>query len=185
MPKTEIKALKERMEKVVEHLKSEFIGVRTGRPHPGLVSDIKIDYYGAPTPIRQIATISIPEGRQICISPFDRSSLKMIEKGILASSLGVTPQNDGEVIRVTLPELTRDRRVELSKLVGKYAEEGRIALRNLRRDGNENLKKMEKNSLISEDDLKKFTKEVQDITDEYIRKVDDVLKVKEKEIMEE
>ena len=185
MPKNELKTLKERMEKVIEHLKGEFLAIRTGRAHPGLVSDIKVDYYGAPTPIKQIATISIPEGRQIAITPYDKASMKLVEKAILASSLGVTPQNDGEVIRVNLPELTRERRVELTKLVGKYAEEGRIALRNLRRDSNEALKKMEKNSDISEDDLKKFTKDVQDITDEFIKKVDETLKTKEKEIMEE
>lgn len=185
MPKTELKELRERMEKVIEHLKGEFLAIRTGRAHPGLVSDIKVDYYNTPTPIKQIATISIPEGRQIAITPFDRSALKVVEKGILASSLGVTPQNDGEIIRINLPELTRERRIELAKLVGKYAEENRIALRNLRRDSNENLKKKEKSSEISEDELKKYTKEVQDVTDEYIRKVDEILKTKEKEIMEE
>ena len=185
MPKTELKALKERMEKVIDHLKGEFLAIRTGRAHPGLVSDIKVDYYGTPTPIKQVATISIPEGRQIAISPFDRTALKLVEKAILASSLGVTPQNDGEIIRVNLPELTGERRVELTKLVGKYAEESRIALRNLRRDSNDVLKKMEKNSEISEDDLKKLTKEVQDITDEFIKKVDDTLKIKNNERMEE
>ena len=185
MPKTELKELRERMDKVIEHLKNEFLAIRTGRAHPGLVSDIKVDYYGAPTPVKQIATVSVPEGRQIAIAPFDRSALKLIEKAILASSLGVTPQNDGEIIRVNLPELTRERRVELTKLVGKYSEEGRIALRNLRRDSNDILKKKEKDSEISEDDLKKYTKEVQDVTDEYIKKVDEVLKAKEKEIMEE
>jgi len=185
MPKTELKELRERMDKVIEHLKNEFLAIRTGRAHPGLVSDIKVDYYGAPTPVKQIATVSVPEGRQIAIAPFDRSALKLIEKAILASSLGVTPQNDGEIIRVNLPELTRERRVELTKLVGKYSEEGRIALRNLRRDSNDVLKKKEKDSEISEDDLKKYTKEVQDVTDEYIKKVDEVLKAKEKEIMEE
>ena len=107
MPKEELKVLRDRMEKVIEHLKGEFLAIRTGRAHPGLVSDIKVDYYGAPTPIKQIATISVPEGRQIAISPFDRSALKLVEKAILASSLGVTPQNDGEIIRVNLPELTR------------------------------------------------------------------------------
>ena len=185
MPRTELKEMRERMERVIEHLDTEFLAIRTGRAHPGLVSDIKVDYYGTPTPIKQVATISIPEGRQIAIAPFDRSTLKMVEKAILASSLGVTPQSDGEIIRVNLPELTRDRRVELTKLVGKYAEEGRVALRNIRRDSNEVLKKKEKGSEISEDDLKKFTKEVQDITDEFIKRVDEVLKVKEKEIMEE
>ncbi|MFA7621384.1 MAG: ribosome recycling factor [Aminobacteriaceae bacterium] len=185
MPKTELKEMKERMERVIEHLGNEFLAIRTGRAHPGLVSDIKVDYYGAPTPVKQVANISVPEGRQIVIAPFDRSALKLIEKAILASSLGVTPQSDGEVIRVNLPELTRERRVELTKLVGKYAEEGRVALRNIRRDSNEVLKKMEKNSEISEDDLKKHNKEVQDITDDFIKQVDEVLKVKEKEIMEE
>ncbi len=185
MPKTELKELRERMDKVIDHLKGEFLAIRTGRAHPGLVSDIKVDYYGTPTPIKQVATISIPEGRQIAIAPFDRTALKLVEKAILASSLGVTPQNDGEIIRINLPELTGERRVELTKLVGKYAEESRIALRNLRRDSNEVLKKMEKNSDISEDDLKKLTKEVQDITDEFIKKVDDTLKVKNTEIMEE
>lgn len=185
MPKTELKTLREKMDKTVEHLKGEFLVVRTGRAHPGLVSDIKADYYGTPTPIKQMGTITVPEGRQIVISPFDRSALKAVEKAILASSLGVTPQNDGEVIRVTLPELTRERRVELTKLVGKYAEESKIALRNLRRDSNDVFKKMEKESAISEDDLKKYTKEVQDITDEFIKKVDETLKIKEKEIMEE
>ncbi len=185
MPKNELKELRERMEKVIEHLKGEFLVIRTGRAHPGLVSDIKVDYYGVPTPIKSIATISIPEGRQIAITPFDRNALKVVEKGILASSLGVTPQNDGEVIRVNLPELNRERRLELSKLVGKYAEESKIALRNLRRDSNDVLKKMEKNSDISEDDLKKYTKDIQDITDEFIKKVDEALKAKEKEIIEE
>ena len=185
MPKNELKELRERMEKVLEHLKGEFLAIRTGRAHPGLVSDIKVDYFGAPTPIKQLANISIPENKQIAIAPFDRSALKLVEKAILASSLGVTPQNDGELIRVNLPELTRERRVELTKLVGKYAEEGRIAMRNLRRDSNEVLKKMEKNSEISEDDLKKLNKDVQDITDELIKKIDETLKVKEKEIMEE
>ncbi|MGI6784184.1 MAG: ribosome recycling factor [Aminivibrio sp.] len=185
MPKTELKELRERMDKVIDHLKGEFLAIRTGRAHPGLVSDIKVDYYGTPTPIKQVATISIPEGRQIAVAPFDRTALKLVEKAILASSLGVTPQNDGEIIRINLPELTGERRVELTKLVGKYAEEGRIALRNLRRDSNETLKKMEKNSDISEDDLKKLTKEVQDITDEFIKKVDEALKAKSAEIMEE
>lgn len=185
MPKKELKELRERMEKVLEHLKGEFLAIRTGRAHPGLVSDIKVDYFGAPTPIKQLAGISIPENKQIAIAPFDRTALKLVEKAILASSLGVTPQNDGEVIRVNLPELTRERRVELTKLVGKYAEENRIAVRNLRRDSNEVLKKMEKNSEISEDDLKKFNKDVQDITDEFIKNIDETLKVKEKEIMEE
>ncbi|NLA91744.1 MAG: ribosome recycling factor [Synergistaceae bacterium] len=185
MPKTELKKLRVRMEKVIEHLKGEFLAIRTGRAHPGLVSDIKVDYYGAPTPIKQVATISIPEGRQIAIAPYDKTTLKLVEKAILASSLGVTPQSDGEIIRVNLPELTGERRVELTKLVGKYAEDSRIAIRNLRRESNDVFKKMEKDSDISEDELMKLSKDVQDITDEFIKVVDDTLKAKSTEIMEE
>lgn len=185
MPKTDIKTLNEKMEKSLEFLKSEYIVIRTGRAHPGLVSDIKADYYGTPTPIKQMATITIPEGRKILISPFDKNSLKVIEKAILASSLGITPQNDGENIRLTMPELTRERRVDLTKQVAKKAEETKIAMRNLRRDTVEALKKKEKDSTITEDDLKKYSKEVQDVTDGYIKKVDEVQKSKEKEIMEE
>ncbi|MGI6252662.1 MAG: ribosome recycling factor [Aminivibrio sp.] len=185
MPKTELKKLRVRMEKVIEHLKGEFLAIRTGRAHPGLVSDIKVDYYGAPTPIKQVATISIPEGRQIAIAPYDKTTLKLVEKAILASSLGVTPQSDGEIIRINLPELTGERRVELTKLVGKYAEDSRIAIRNLRRESNDVFKKMEKDSDISEDELMKLSKDVQDITDEFIKVVDETLKAKSTEIMEE
>ena len=188
MPKTEIneiKQLREKMDKTVDFLRGEYLAIRTGRAHPGLVSDIKADYYGTPTPLKQLANITIPEGRKILVSPFDRSSLKAIEKAILASNLGITPQNDGESVRLTLPELTKQRRVELVKIVSKKAEESKIVVRNHRRDAVEALKKMEKASEITEDDLKKYNKEIQDITDDFVKKIDDVLKVKEKEIMEE
>jgi len=188
VPKTEIneiKQLREKMDKTVDFLRGEYLAIRTGRAHPGLVSDIKADYYGTPTPLKQLANITIPEGRKILVSPFDRSSLKAIEKAILASNLGITPQNDGESVRLTLPELTKQRRVELVKIVSKKAEESKIVVRNHRRDAVEALKKMEKASEITEDDLKKYNKEIQDITDDFVKKIDDVLKVKEKEIMEE
>ena len=185
MPKTEVKNLRERMDKALEFLRGEYLVIRTGRAHPGLVSDIKADYYGNLTPLKQMANITVPEGRKIMISPFDRSSLKAIERAILASSLGITPQNDGESVRLTLPELTKERRVELVKIVSKKSEESKIVMRNHRRDTVEVLKKMEKDSKITEDDLKKYSKEVQDLTDDFIRKIDDVFKVKEKEIMEE
>ena len=185
MPKTEIKSLREKMEKALEFLRGEYLAIRTGRAHPGLVSDIKADYYGNPTPLKQMANITIPEGRKILIAPFDRGSLKAIEKAILASNLGITPQNDGETVRMTLPELTKERRVELVKIVSKKGEESKIVVRNHRRDTIEALKKMEKDSKITEDDLKKYSKEVQDITDKLIKKIDDVFKVKEKEILEE
>jgi len=161
------------------------LAIRTGRAHPGLVSDIKADYYGTPTPLKQLANVTIPEGRKIMITPFDRGSLKAIEKAILASNLGITPQNDGESVRLSLPELTRERRVELVKMVSKKAEESKLVVRNHRRDIVEVLKKMEKDSKITEDDLKKYTKEVQDITDDFVKKIDDIFKAKEKEVMEE
>ncbi len=183
MPQKEMKELKEKMQKAVDHLAEEFVGIRTGRAHPALVSDIKVEYYGAPTPIKQLATINIPEGRAIVISPFDKNILKAVEKGILASSLGVTPQSDGDVIRINLPELTNERRIELTKIVRKYAEEAKVIVRNLRRDSNDNYKKMEKDSEISEDEMHKYIKDVQDVTDEFIKKVDLVLKKKEEEIM--
>ena len=185
MPKAVVKNLREKMDKALEFLRGEYLAIRTGRAPPGLVSDINVDYYGSQTPLKQIANITIPEGRKILISPFDRSSLKAVEKAILASSLGITPQNDGESVRLTLPELTKERRVDLVKLVSKKAEETKVVIRNHRRDAVENLKKMEKDSKITEDDLKKFSKDVQDITDDFIKKIDDSFKVKEKEIMEE
>jgi ribosome recycling factor len=185
MPKAVVKNLREKMDKALEFLRGEYLAIRTGRAHPGLVSDIKADYYGSQTPLKQIANITIPEGRKILIAPFDRSSLKAVEKAILASNLGITPQNDGESVRLTLPELTKERRVDLVKLVSKKAEETKVVIRNHRRDAVEILKKMEKDSKITEDDLKKFGKDVQDITDDFIKKIEDSFKVKEKEIMEE
>jgi len=185
MPKNEMKELKERMQKVVDHLEQEFVGIRTGRAHPALVNEIKVDYYGAHTPIKQLATINIPEARQIIITPYDKSAVKAMEKGILASSLGVTPQVDGDSIRINLPELTNERRLELIKLVKKFAEEAKVTVRNYRRDSNDAYKKMEKDSTISEDEMHKYLKEVQELTDQFIEKVDQVLKKKEEEIMSE
>ncbi len=185
MPKKEMQNLKERMVKAVEHLKKECLGVRTGRAHPALVEDIKVDYYGSMTPLKQMGTVSVPEPRQILISPWDKTSLKSIEKAIMASSLGVTPQSDGENIRINLPELTGERRIELSKIVKKYAEDARVAVRNVRREGNEIYKKMEKESAITEDDLHLYQKEIQELTDEWIKNVDEVLEKKEKEILED
>ena len=173
------------MDKAVAFLQSEFLSIRTGRAHPGLVSDIKVDYYGTPTPIKSLANVTIPESRSIQIAPFDKTVLKAMEKAILAANIGMTPQNDGQVIRMTLPELTKARRVELTKLLARKAEESKVVIRNYRRDAIEALKKQEKASEITEDDLKKFTKDVQDITDGYIKKIDEVYKVKEKEVLED
>ena len=185
MPKNELKQLREKMEKSLTFLQGEYLSIRTGRAHPGLVSDVKVDYYGASTPLKQMGSITVPEPRKIMIAPFDRTSLKAIEKAILAANLGLTPQNDGEAVRLTLPELTRERRVELTKLLAKKAEETRVILRNQRREVVDVLKKMEKDAALSEDDLKKYTKEVQDITDEFIKKVDETYKLKEKEVLED
>ena len=177
--------LRGNMDKAVAFLQNEFLSIRTGRAHPGLVSDIKVDYYGTPTPIKSLANVTIPESRSIQIAPFDKTVLKAMEKAILAANIGMTPQNDGQVIRLTLPELTKARRVELTKLLARKAEESKVVIRNYRRDAIEALKKQEKASEITEDDLKKKTKEVQDITDTYTKKVDEVYKVKEKEVLED
>ena len=185
MPKDELAALRENMDKAIAFLQNEFLSIRTGRAHPGLVSDIKVDYYGNPTVIKQLANITIPESRVIQIAPFDKSCLKAMEKAILAANIGMTPQSDGTVIRMTLPELTKARRVELTKLLARKAEESKVVIRNYRRDAIEALKKQEKASEITEDDLKKLTKDVQDITDKYIKKIDEVYKIKEKEVLED
>lgn len=185
MPQTLVKEFKTRAEKAVEHLKGTYQGVRTGRAHPALVEDIKVDYFGTLTPIKQMGTVNTPEPRQIVITPWDKTALKAIQKAIQTSSLGVNPQVDSDVVRLSLPELTRERRVDLTKLVNKYAEEARIAIRNTRREFIDALKKKEKDSEISEDDLKKYQKEIQDATDETIKKVDQICAEKEKEIMDE
>ena len=185
MPNDELGTLRSNMDKAIAFLQSEYLSIRTGRAHPGLVSDIKVDYYGTPTPIKQLANVTIPESRSIQIAPFDKSALKAMEKAILAANIGMTPQSDGTVIRMTLPELTKARRFELTKLLARKAEESKVVIRNYRRDTIEILKKQEKASEITEDDLKKLTKDVQDITDSYIKKVDEVYKVKEKEVLED
>ena len=171
MPQKILNELSTRCEKSVEHLKSTMLGVRTGRAHPALVEEIKVDYFGTPTPIKNMGSVNVPEARQIVITPWDKTAMKAIEKAIQSSSLGITPQNDGSSIRLNLPELTQQRRVELKKMVNKMAEEGRVAVRNIRRDAIEALKKLEKDSKITEDDLKKFQKEAQDKTDAFIKKI--------------
>jgi ribosome recycling factor len=183
MPQNQIKEMKQKTEKSIEHLRGTLLGIRTGRAHPALVEDIKVDYFGTLTPIKQMATVTVPESRQLVITPWDKTALKAIEKAIQSSSLGVTPKTDGDSVRVTLPELTKERRQELSKLVNKYAEEARVAIRNIRRDVLEAFKKMEKAGDISEDEHKKLQKEVQDHIDAAIKKVDQMAQEKEKEIL--
>ncbi len=178
------KETRKRMDKARAVLSDEFAKLRTGRASAGLLEGIRVDYYGTPTPINQLATINIPEPRLIVIQPWDTSQIGAIEKAILASDLGLTPTNDGKVIRISIPQLTEERRKELVKVARKYAEECRVAVRNIRRDANERLKKLEKEKLISQDELKKAQQEIQKITDQEIEEINSLLEKKEKEIME-
>lgn len=176
--------LKSRMEKVITHLRREYDRVRTGRASLSLLDGIRVDYYGTPTPLNQVATLSIPEARLIVIQPWDKGVLGEIERAVQKSELGLTPMNDGKVIRIAIPPLTEERRKELGKLVRKMAEERKVDLRNQRRDANETLRDLKKEKEITEDDLFRFQEEVQQVTDRYVKKVDEVLEEKEKEIME-
>lgn len=176
--------INEKMSSAMEALKKDFSSIRTGRASLALMDGIIVDYYGTLTPIQQLASLSIPESRQIAILPWEHKIIPEIEKAILKSELGLTPMNDGKVIRINIPVLTEERRKQLVKLVKKRAEESKIAVRNIRRDINEELKKLEKEKHISEDDVKKSHDEIQKITDLFINKVDEILEHKEKEIME-
>ncbi|MCX7991629.1 MAG: ribosome recycling factor [Proteobacteria bacterium] len=178
------KATQDKMEKTLEHLKKEFNKIRTGRAQAGILDDIKVDYYGQTMPITQLATVNIPEPRMIIIQPWDSSAISAIEKAILKSELGINPNNDGKVIRLVIPPLNEERRKELVKFSKKIAEENKVAIRNERRDAIEKIKSEEKNKTISEDDSKRLQKEIQDLTDSYVKKIDELLALKEKEIME-
>lgn len=175
---------RDRMEKSIESLRKDLKRVRTGRASLSLLDGIKVDYYGTPTPLTQMATCSVPESRLITIQPWDVSVIKDIEKAILQSQLGLTPSNDGKIIRITVPVLTEDRRKELVKVVNKVCEDFKIAIRNIRRDANEMIKGMKKDGDISEDDAFKAQDEIQKITDGFIKKVDEIHGEKEKEILE-
>ena len=180
----EIKEFKNRMIKTAEVLSAQFDTVRAGRANAAVLDQIEVDYYGTPTPIRQIASISSPDARTLLIQPWDGSTLKLIEKAILTSELGINPQNDGRVIRLVFPQLTEERRRELTKQVKKYGEDAKVAVRNIRRDAMDYIKALKKKSEITEDDQKKAEKDLQELTDKYIKKVDDACAVKEKELME-
>jgi ribosome recycling factor len=184
MTKEVIKNMKDHMDKTVEALRREYQKVRTGRANIALLDDIRIDYYGTPSPLSQVATLSVPEPRTITLQPWETKMISIIEKAIMNANLGLTPANDGKVIRLNLPALTEERRKDIVKQLKKMAEEAKVAARNIRRDANDELKKLEKNKKISEDDLKRAEKEVQDVTNSYIAKIDDVLAHKEKEVME-
>jgi ribosome recycling factor len=173
-----------KMKKSIDALKREFAGIRTGRATPALVEPLKVEYYGSPTPLQQIASIAAPEARLLTIKPFDPSTLSIIEKAILKSDLGLTPMNDGKIIRLAIPPLTEERRRDLTKVVRKHAEEAHVALRNIRRDGLKDLEDLEKEKMISEDQHFKGKDLLQEITDKYIAHVDQITKAKEAEIME-
>ncbi len=179
-----LKEAEERMHKAVDALRKEFGTIRAGRANPSLLDKVLVDYYGTPTPVNQLANISVPEPRLLVIQPWDKSSLPTIEKAILKSDLGLNPSSDGTVIRIIIPQLTAERRTELVKMVKKKAEDSRVAVRNIRRDVNEHLKKAEKDHLASEDEVKRAQEDVQKMTDKVIKEIDHILDVKEKEITE-
>ncbi len=172
------------MQKVIESLKRDLAGIRTGRASVGLLDGITVDYYGSQSPLNQVATLSVPESSLIVIQPWDMSALKSIEKAILRSDLGITPSNDGKVIRLAIPALTEERRKELAKLAKKRAEEKRVAVRQVRRESNDMLKSLEKEKEITEDDRHQGQEHVQKITDKYIKLIDEITTQKEKEILE-
>jgi ribosome recycling factor len=184
MGKQVLASTKERMDKAIGSYTRDLASIRAGRASASLLDRVMIDYYGSPTPVNQMAGVSIPEPRMIVIQPYDRGTLRDIEKAIQISDLGINPTNDGTVIRLVIPALTEERRKELAKKVKSAAEDAKIAIRNIRRDANEDLKKLEKAAEISEDGLKGFSNDVQKMTDEHIAKVDQIAKDKEKQIME-
>ncbi len=179
-----IRNVDERMKKAVQTVAHEFVTIRTGRVSPALLENIKVSYYGTPTPLTHLATVSAPEPLLLIVQPWDRNIIKEVERAILQSDLGVTPSNDGQIIRVPFPPLTEERRKEFVKLVGKIAEEGRVAVRNLRREANERLKALKDEHKISEDEWHRRVEDVQKITDKHIEEINRMLKKKESEIME-
>ena len=176
--------VKDRMNKAIEYYRHEVASIRTGRASASILDGIKVDYYGTPTPLNNIAHVTVPEGQLIVIQPFDPSSLEIIEKSIIVSDVGLTPNNDGNVIRLNIPSLTEERRKELIKVVYKIIEEGRVSVRNIRRDANDNLKKHEKEHDLSEDNLRRAMDNIQEMTDDHIKELNVLQDSKEKEIME-
>mgnify|MGYP001249302309 FL=1 len=177
--------LKKKMDSSLDVFRKNLGGIRTGRASASILDGISVDYYGTPTPLKQVATISVPESRLLAIQPWDVSILKEIEKTILASDLGLTPNNDGKIIRLPIPSLTQERRKELVKIVKRVAEDAKIAVRNIRREGNEQLKKAEKAKNVTEDECRKGIDQIQKITDDCIKNVDEISGKKEKEVLEE
>ena len=181
---SDIKEMKDRMKKSVEFLKEDLNSVRAGRANPAILDKITVDYYGTPSPLKTIANISVPEPRQLLITPFDPSSIQDIEKAIQASDIGINPSNDGKCIRLVIPQLTEERRRDLTKQIKARGEDAKIAIRNIRRDENDMIKKEEKNGDMSEDDMRAIMEDVEKTTDKAIKEIDEIVKVKEKEVME-
>lgn len=177
-----LETFNEKMQKAYDHLESEYQTIRAGRANPHVLDKIKVDYYGTPTPIQQVGNISVPEARMIQIAPWEKSLIREIEKAIMASDIGITPSNDGAVIRLVFPELTEDRRKELAKDVKKKGEDAKVAVRNIRRDGNDALKKLGKED-VSEDEIKDLEDKLQKMTDSFIKDIDAAVEAKSKEIM--
>ena len=184
MPNAVMNQAKERMDNAIGAFSRELASIRAGRANASLLDRITIDYYGAPTPLNQMAGISVPEARLLSIQPYDKTTLGDIEKAIMKSDIGITPSNDGTIIRLAIPALTEERRKEIVKTVKKEAEESKVVIRNVRRDANEEFKKLEKNAEITEDELHRNGDEIQKLTDSYIKKIDNLAKEKEDEIME-
>ncbi len=172
------------MDKAIEALKKDFTKVRTGRASVSLLDDVRVDYYGTPTPLNQLGTLAIPEPRLITIQPWEKKLLPEIEKAIFKADLGLTPTSDGQLIRMVIPALTEDRRKEMVKMLKRMAEDAKVAVRNIRREANDAVKKLAKDKEISEDDAKRVEKEIQDLTDKFVARTDEVVAVKEKEVME-
>lgn len=179
-----IQTLSQKMDKAIDVLQKDFKKVRTGRANPAMLDGINVDYYGTPTAIAQVGNISVPEPQMMLITPWEKSLLGEIEKAILRADIGITPQNDGNVVRLPIPPLTEERRKDLVKQIKKFGEDAKISIRNVRRDGNDKLKKMEKDKEISQDDVKGGTAKVQDVTDAHVKQVDQLIAEKEKELMQ-
>lgn len=184
MPKQVIAATKDKMTKAVQAYTRELATIRAGRANASLLDKLFVEYYGAATPVNQLASISVPEARMLVIQPYDKSVVSEIEKAILKSDLGLNPTSDGNIIRIIIPALTEERRKELVKLVRKEAEEAKIVIRNIRRDANEELKKLEKDGNITEDDLRRYSDDIQKVTDDHVGQIDQITKEKEAEVME-
>lgn len=183
MYENELKELTEKMDKSISALQSEYASIRTGQANASLLDRVFVEYYGSRTPVNQVASVTVPQARLIVIQPWDKSLLKEIEKAILQSDLGLTPMNDGNLIRLAIPQLTEERRKELSKVVSKKSEEGKIAIRNIRRDAMDEAKKQEKDKEITEDQLKALEKDIQKATDDAVKKIDSMTAEKEKELL--